>query len=62
MGRRLVALGGSHLLGGSHGHHGLRIVILVVIVAAVAIGVVLLVRRSRAHRSTPSGATGRHCP
>jgi ABC-2 type transport system ATP-binding protein len=55
MGGRLVALGGFHLLGGSHGHHGLRIVILLVIVAAVAVGVVLLVRRSRARRS-PRGA------
>ncbi len=27
MSSRLVALGGSHVLGGSHGHHGLPIVI-----------------------------------
>ena len=56
MGGHLIAVGGSHLLGGSHGNHGLRIVILVVIVAAVAIGVVLLVRRSRARRSPRSAA------
>jgi hypothetical protein len=29
MGSRLVALGGSHLLAGSHGYDGLRILILV---------------------------------
>jgi ABC-2 type transport system ATP-binding protein len=50
MGGRFVALGGSHLLGGSHGHHGLRILILVVIVAVVVVGAILLVRRSRARR------------
>ena len=53
MGSRLVALGGTHLLGGSHGHHGLRILILVVIVVAVVVGVFLLVRRSRARRRRP---------
>jgi ABC-type lipoprotein export system ATPase subunit len=56
MGSRLAALGGSHLLGGSHGHHGLRIVILVVIVVAVAVGVFLLVRRSRARPRSAPGA------
>jgi hypothetical protein len=29
MGSRLVALGGSHLLGSSHGYHGLGILVLV---------------------------------
>jgi ABC-2 type transport system ATP-binding protein len=53
MSGRLVALGGSHLVGGSHGHHGLRIVILVVVVVAVVVAAVVLVRRSRAHRSSP---------
>jgi hypothetical protein len=48
---RLVALAGLHLhlLGGTHGHHGLKILILVVIVVVVVLGVVLLVRRSRIH-------------
>jgi ABC-2 type transport system ATP-binding protein len=56
MGSRLVALGGTRLLGGSHGHHGLRIVILVVIVVAVVVGVFLLVRRSRARPRSAPGA------
>jgi ABC-2 type transport system ATP-binding protein len=50
MGSRLVALGGSHLLGSSHGHHGLRILVLVVIVVAVVVGVLFLVRRFQARR------------
>ncbi len=57
MDTRLIALGGSHLLGGSHGHHGLRILILVIVVIALLVGVVLLVRRSRARRSSASAAS-----
>ena len=57
MDSRLIALGGSHLLGGSHGHHGLRILILVIVVIALLVGVVLLVRRSRARRSSASAAS-----
>ena len=47
---RLEALAGLHLhLGGTRGHHGLRILILVGIVAVVVVGLVLLIRRSRTH-------------
>ncbi len=46
----LVALGGAHLFGGSHGHHIVRLLVLAVLVAAVVTVAVLLVRRQRAGR------------
>lgn len=50
----VVALGGAPFVGSSHGHHGLRILVLLVVVAAVVVGVVLLVRRSRTRPPPPS--------
>ncbi|HUA96397.1 MAG TPA: ATP-binding cassette domain-containing protein [Acidimicrobiales bacterium] len=41
---------GAHLLGGQHGHHGLRILVLVIVVAVVVVVAVLLVRRGRERR------------
>ncbi|HLG66800.1 MAG TPA: ATP-binding cassette domain-containing protein [Acidimicrobiales bacterium] len=56
-GTGLVALADSHLLGGSHGHHGLRILLVVVIVAVVVVGSVKLVRRRSRARRPPEDAS-----
>lgn len=49
---------GGHLVGGSSGHHGLKLLVLVLLVAALTVVAVVLVRRSRARRrAVPSSTT-----
>lgn len=53
----VLAAGGGHLLLGSSGHHGVKIVVLVLIVVALAVAFVLLRRsRVRRHRGQPGVA------